>query len=445
MKLQNLLTLPNILWGTKEETIMNEILNSSITQVPQGQFSYAVEKDQKVYLVRDRLGLNKLFYHIDYEKKVLTVSNYLYDLFSLVGSCRSIFSVPAGHYLTIDKESLEKKLVSYYDLSEKVVSKENFQIDVFQREVKDKLEEGLQYIKQEYADHQIMICLSGGLDSTVVVEMAQRVIGDRVSAVTFSYASKATIDKYGSVIVNPEESLFNDPLLSEDFFIASKITRCLGVPFIAVLAKRSLDLTVLDDVIKNGQDWRDFNVHCAWVNHAIASLMIEKYQDEKIVFLTGDLMNEYVADYAPVDYQGMQYYPQPRISGARLRNFFVYGLDSGDRELGIFAKQGYPLIQPYSLLTELYLQVPSDMIENSNCKQQLNKPLLENNKIDDLVSEKKIRSQVGGSDGGTLGLFHDSAITQNVLHDRWKKLFLKDDKGEESTNNIIYAGRYKSQ
>ena len=162
MKLQNLLTLPNILWGTKEETIMNEILNSSITQVPQGQFSYAVEKDQKVYLVRDRLGLNKLFYHIDYEKKVLTVSNYLYDLFSLVGSCRSIFSVPAGHFLTIDKESLEKKLVSYYDLSEKVVSKENFQIDVFQREVKDKLEEGLQYIKQEYADHQIMICLSGG-------------------------------------------------------------------------------------------------------------------------------------------------------------------------------------------------------------------------------------------------------------------------------------------
>ena len=69
MKLQNLLTLPNILWGTKEETLMNEILNSSITQVPQGQFSYAVEKDQKVYLVRDRLGLNKLFYHIDYEKK----------------------------------------------------------------------------------------------------------------------------------------------------------------------------------------------------------------------------------------------------------------------------------------------------------------------------------------------------------------------------------------
>ena len=114
--------------------------------------------------------------------------------------------------------------------------------------------------------------------------------------------------------------------------------QALQLPFYAVLHKRNLTNSDLDDLFKYGQDYRDFNVHCSWVNNVIGKTIRKALPFERICLLTGDLMNEMVADYTPVMYNGFSYYPQPNISKQQLRRFYLYGLDSGDREIGIFAK-----------------------------------------------------------------------------------------------------------
>jgi hypothetical protein len=200
----------------------------------------------------------------------------------------------------------------------------------------------------------------------------------------------------------------------------------------------------LQTVLRHGQDWRDFNVHCAWLNDHLGEALRQRYPNESVVVLTGDLMNEYVADYTAVTYRDTVYYPQPRISRERLRRFFIYGLDTSDRELGIFHRHGLMAVQPYSILAEEYLRVPAAVIEQSQCKETLNLPLLGDPIVEKLVGRAKTRAQVGGKDGGTLGLFHDNGVTQKALKGHWEELFAPLCR-EGAPREMIISGRYRSE
>ena len=96
---------------------------------------------------------------------------------------------------------------------------------------------------------------------------------------------------------------------------------------------------LIDPVLMYGQDWRDFNVHCGIVNLAIArAIRAEHHDGARPLLLTGDGMNELMADYSPVIHNELEYYSLPRLPPGRLRRFLVQGLDAGDREVGIFAQ-----------------------------------------------------------------------------------------------------------
>src|SRR5262249_30278933 len=79
---------------------------------------------------------------------------------------------------------------------------------------------------------------------------------------------------------------------------------------------------------------------------------------ERVVVLTGDLMNEYVCDYREEQVGTTIYYKVPRVPMSKRRTYFVRGLDAGDREIGVFSAYGLVACQPFVLLAEHYMRIP---------------------------------------------------------------------------------------
>ena len=87
--------------------------------------------------------------------------------------------------------------------------------------------------------------------------------------------------------------------------------------------------------------------------------------------------------------------------------------------------------------------MPVSVLEQPDCKEHLNLSLIQPDSIHDLVARTKTRAQVGGTDGGTLALFHDSGVTQAALKERWSNLF-RDFGSSAGSEALIVAGRYRS-
>lgn len=430
IKVNDLFKVPNIFPGSNEARLFSQIAKLAKggqlpTESVQGQFSVIQSDGTSLFLIRDRLGINKLFYHIDRAKRTLTVGNFIRDVAQATGDYNNILSVPPGHYLRLNEQSLESELVAYYDISRvQALSEAQFDLTKFQKETAQTLESYFVALNERFPKSLFIVCLSGGLDSSAIASFAKRYLS-KVKAVTFSFG---TDENQG---------------VSEDFQAGSQIANSLGLEFVPIVVPRQFDLPTLDRVLENCQDWRDFNVHCAWLNNIMGEQVRKKFPTEDLVFLTGDLMNEFVADYTAVTYKDVEYYSQPKVPKNRLRRFFIYGLDTSDREVGIFHQYGIKTVQPYAALAEMYLMVPDQVIERPGSKELLNLSLIPSREVADLIVKKKVRAQVGGKDGGTLALFHENKANQEFLKERWDKLFLPLSR-EREIRQLIYAGRYRS-
>ena len=437
MQIIDEISLPNCLLGTCKSAITQSIIQGSVHEKYDGQFAFVSEDENYWYLMRDRLGQNKLFYALDEIEQTLTVGNNLCRIVG--GSGIDVFSVPAGHYLKVSKENSERRLCDYWNPGKTDAALDRFDLGEFQQSVEKKLHQTFEGVARLFRNETPIICLSGGLDSSIVARFAREHLPN-LSAVTFSYAKKETIDRYASFCDDAEVLGANDPLLSDDLKHATRVAGALDIPFFAVLRPRELDPSILDEVLVETQDWRDFNVHCGWVNFCLAQEVARHFDPQQVVFLTGDLMNEFVADYAPVQYGGVEHYTQPKISRARLRHFLIRGLDAGDREIGVFNRFGFRTIQPFAAVVREYLTVPDEIVNRRDCKEMLNASLLAP-ELTRHLNTGKVRAQVGGSEGGTLGLFHDAGVDQRALSHRWHELIGYKARQEE----VIFAGRYRCE
>jgi asparagine synthetase B (glutamine-hydrolysing) len=428
MNVQGALVYPNLYWNTSERDVVDQALaRASGPALPAvrllGQFAVAVERDNGWWLVRDRLGINKLFYAVDRSGMSLNIGSSFYNLAAAEGDAAAIKAVPPGHALRIDARSAHAERFCYDDISRTTqIRADDFDPVAFRMRVRDSLDAVFREIRERFAGAQFVVCLSGGLDSAVIASWAVRHLPGAVAA-TFSYLGEGGT-------------------LSDDFRAAARISGALGLEHTPVLAERAISVDDVDEVLKMCQDWRDFNVHCAWVNALIAADLKKRWPSRAVVVLTGDLMNEYVADYSAVTYRGTEYYPQPRLSRERRRRVFVSGLDTSDREIGVFHHFGLTAIQPYSVLAEEYLSVPASFLDRPDCKPLLNLELIPDEDVRRFVTTTKVRAQVGGEDGGTLGLFHDAGITQTILRERWDALFAGFGRAS-SADPLIVAGRYR--
>jgi hypothetical protein len=159
------------------------------------------------------------------------------------------------------------------------------------------------------------------------------------------------------------------------------------------------------------------------------------------VVLTGDTMNELMADYIPVAYGGNTHYPLPRLDASRLRRFLVGGLDAGDREVGIFGHFGVDTIEPYAWCADAYTALPGRFVTNTHSKRLLVEQLLIENIPPCIYERPKVRAQAGSENvAGTLACLVDQGIDSGYLAMRFAELF---DIPPASLPGLVHGGYYR--
>jgi hypothetical protein len=198
--------------------------------------------------------------------------------------------------------------------------------------------------------------------------------------------------------------------------------------------------------LTEGIDWRDFNVHAGLVNAALAERIAEDNLEEgrSALVLTGDLANEFLADYQPEHYRGVMHYKLPRLEPGALRTHLVRGLDTCHREVGVFAAWHLPVVQPYAAAVDAYLALPAGFLSRVDRKQRLSRAVFGALLPDYIYERKKVRAQLGSSsgDGGVLGLCLDRGLDSAAFRRRFAVLHGGGDLA--ALDRFIRGGSYRS-
>lgn len=401
---------------------VHELSSSAPTPVfagLRGHFALDLQADGAHLLARDPLGVNKLFFAAG--DGWLESSNFFIDLVRRGHAPERIWSVPSGHVLRAWPNERRLSLEKYSTLS---FDDETKDLESVLPAHADRIRTALSATFRELRaalpeSTPLYVTLSGGLDSTTIAALAREHLG-RFTAVTFVARDPGVGD-------DPDSDLHYARLVAESF----------GIPLEVIEITPDALLERLDEVLVYGQDFRDFNVHCGLVNAVLARAIAERERARtpgggsnggpsavRPCVLTGDTMNELVADYTPVQYGASEYYSLPNLSRGRLRRFLVSGLDSGDREVGIYARHGIDVLQPYAIRPDVYTALPGNFLEDDDAKQRLARLVMGERVPAAIYSRKKVRAQVAGSEkvGGTMKALLDRGVDGAALQRRFCEL-----------------------
>lgn len=291
------------------------------------------------------------------------------------------------------------------------------------RQVRDVLDRYLAALAARHAGRPWFVCLSGGLDSSGIAALARRHLPGLV-AVSFD------VDRPGG-------------RASEDRAVARRLARDLGLPLLTVTVRAEQLLDHLDTVLVEGVDWRDFNVHAALVNAALAAGVAAAAPGTRPLVLTGDLANEFLVDYAPERVAGSTYYDLPRLAPEALRTSLVRGLDSSHREVGVFAAWGLDAVQPYAVAVDAYLRLPAAFLTREDRKQRLCRDVFGDLLPGYVYGRRKSRAQVGDPrGGGVLDVCLRHGIDAGWLRARFARLHGVDD--HRTLDRFVRAGLYRA-
>jgi asparagine synthetase B (glutamine-hydrolysing) len=295
-------------------------------------------------------------------------------------------------------------------------------------EIRSSLDRYLAAVAAAHPAAPVFVCLSGGLDSSGITALAREHF-PRAVAVSFDLA-------------RPGRGA------SQDRVIAQRLAHDLDLPLLEVTITEDELFEHLDTVLVEGIDWRDFNVHAALVNAALAAGMADALPGRNLgtpaLVFTGDLANEFLVDYHPEQYRGMSYYELPRLPAAALRASLVRGLDSCHREVGVFAAWGLSVVQPYAVAVDAYLALDSEFLGREERKQQLCREIFGNLLPEYVYSRPKVRAQAGSPElgGGVLAACVDRGYDAAWLRRRFASLH---DVADPSTlDRFLRAGRYRA-
>jgi hypothetical protein len=431
MNLINALEYPNFDYSSAYMSRYRDLYNEGNSQ-HSGQYSRVWKEGSELVIARDPLGCNKLFYGYN-EKKDFVVANRIERALKLGVHLDNLSSCPPGNIIRVSED--HSTCAIKYDLAPQK-DECSFNVDKFKRDIEETLTSAIKWLKSEFAGYSFAVCLSGGLDSSAVASLTAKNLKN-ITAVSFSYISEKDAGVWWA-----GESLEKLASVSEDFLSALGVAKALEIPFHPVFRTCNAVKTALPTAVRLCQDWRDFTVHCAVVNLFLAQDVRALFPHGKVLVLTGDLMNEFVCDYHEEVVDGTVYYPQPRMSLENRRRFYIRGLGAGDREIGVFNAFGLPVCQIYSTVAGHYLQVPGHLLMEPDIKETLNGHLLTPGLLGK-VCKVKCRAQVGGKDGGTLGICHRMGVDQRLLEDMWIRSLPENLRGDHPLD-IIQLGRYRS-
>jgi len=357
-----------------------------------GEFAFYQKYKNYFFCLRDPIGAKKLFYYKDKKKCKIIFSNSFLKL-AKRHNCNNIFSVPKGTLAKIDKKGNLSVI--------KLIKKENFEnFIIFKKKFIIRLTNYFKEVKKRHGN-RCYVLLSGGLDSTIVAYYAKKV---------FSHVTAIT----GCFYHTKKKNTFNS-----DLQLAKKISKRLDINHIEMRFLYSDIKKKLKKILFTSQDWRDYNVHCATLNYFIAS-QLHKKEKKNIPIFSGDMMNEFCADYLPEKYDGKIYYNYKKIDKRYYQRFLINSLDSSSREVGVFDHYNMILFQPYSVMKDLYVKFPKRLFDKNNFKYLVNGNLIPKNLLK-MVGKKKNRAQIVDNQGGILGYF----LKENYDQKKLKKFFTK--------------------
>ena len=180
--------------------------------------------------------------------------------------------------------------------------------------VKNKINRFLKALKSNYGN-EVYVCLSGGLDSTIIAFLASKIFR-KVTAISCSLVNSKQYKKY---LMDKDSK--NKDYFSQDFLAAKKISALIGIDFKPIIFSEKDCLKDLKKAMYLSQDWRDFNVHCAILNYQIAKNLKNDKQYQYQPLITGDFMNEFVADYKEERINKKIYYNIPIKDKKENNNF----------------------------------------------------------------------------------------------------------------------------
>ena len=375
--------------------------------------------------LRDPLGINKLFWAVSDDGTVLLASRP-HRLVSAGCPFSAIHAIKPGVLLEVDfsQETSEQEPLLPTLLADSGPHSAN--LERIAASISDELAGYCEALASMYSERRIFVCMSGGLDSTGAAVELREHFSD-ITAISFD-------------LKRPSRAA------SEDRLTAERLASDLKMPLMDVTVTEDELLEPLDRVLIEGVDWRDFNVHAALVNAAMARAIaaeLDSSIDAAIVF-TGDLMNEFLVDYHAESYLGNVYYRLPRLSAKSLRRVLVRGVETSHREVGIFEAWSIPVVQLYAVAAHLYCSLPHEFLEAERNKERLSRLVFGNRIPEYVYRRRKTRAQIGdpATGKGVLALCIDHGIDQEWLRSRFAALHSVVDNAE--LDRFINAGRYRS-
>lgn len=365
-------------------------------------------------MVRDPYGLGKIYWA--WSGSRLVVAARPHRLVESGVSFSAIRALPPGTVLDVAPGG-----ISIVPVPDGWIAREDAaSIDRVAADMRASIESCLRSLAAQSPGRTAVVCLSGGIDSALIALTATRCF-DRVVAVSFD-------------LVGPQESA--------DRRAAAMVADELGIELVRVEATPDEVLANLDLVLREGVDWRPFNVHAALVNAVLADRIASLDAGEAgIVVLTGDLANELVADYAPEVEGGQVHYRLPVVSPPRLRSVLVRGLESTHREIGVFAAFGLDLVQPYAACIDHLMGLAPEHIGAPSTRADLAVSAFGAEFPLGAVGRTKVRAQVGGAGGGVLGVVVRAGIDEASLRTRFAEMHQTD---ASSVARAWRTGRFRS-
>jgi asparagine synthetase B (glutamine-hydrolysing) len=417
--LESCLPVANVPWSTDMFTVVHTGQGRALMSdhlAGGGRFATADRVRETVVLTRDRLGLNKLYFAIHPDRGVVA-ANYLADLVRTGIPFEAIYAVPAGTAAVVDLHARTIRLNRHHLLPPSPVAAEPRR---HLAQARDRLRQHIEAAAAAHPYATVAVCLSGGLDSGLIAALVR---AHFANVVAYTYAFD---DHTGQ--------------LSPDALAAERLAHWLDIPFRLVTADADKVFTVLPRAYRNGQDWRDFNVHCAIVNDILAEAIAADLAatDGPVLVFTGDLMNELLGDYTPIRYREQDFYPLPNVPPEQARTSLVRGLQCGDREVGVFAAHGLVAVQPYGQIADELLQVPATLP-----KPEIIRALADTLLPAESYDRPKARAQIGSPTAttGILPLLVDSGRVGNRLEHEFCAAI--DAPQPQSLRGRIRAGVYR--
>jgi len=221
-----------------------------------GQYAVHVEDGGRHTLVRDALGVNKLFFAVTPEGQIES-SNFIVDLVERGHPLAEIHSVPSGHVLELEPAANAFDLRPHTTIA--FGGDDGRSLEVCAAAIRDALAAVFERLAAVAAGRPTYVTLSGGLDSTVIAAMACEHLG-RPIGLTF--------------VVDEDRGAATE---QSDLWHATRVARHFGIELEVVEAGGDELVAHLDEVLLYGQDHRDFNVHCGLVNDAIARWLAARH------------------------------------------------------------------------------------------------------------------------------------------------------------------------